>query len=78
MYLINWLYLGRERPQARPLFSVLSADCRPRSSIIYSIYIYYTMGPGPGLVARVLWLYWMRLASSGVGGVRRVRLANTR
>jgi len=35
----------------------------------------YTMGPGPGLVARVLWLYCMRLASSGVGGVRRVRLA---
>ena len=35
------------------------------------------MGPGPGLVARVLWLYCMRLASlaSGVGGVRRVRLA---
>jgi len=26
-------------------------------------------------VARVLWLYCMRLASSGVGGVRRVRLA---
>jgi len=24
-----------------------------------------TMGPGPGLVARVLWLYCMRLASSG-------------
>jgi len=35
----------------------------------------YTMGPGPGLVARVLWLYCMRLASSAVGGVRRVRLA---
>jgi len=34
-----------------------------------------TMGPGPGLVARVVWLYCMRLASSGVGGVRRVRLA---
>jgi len=34
-----------------------------------------TTGPGPGLVARVLWLYCMRLASSGVGGVRRVRLA---
>jgi len=33
------------------------------------------MGPGPELVARVLWLYCMRLASSGVGGVRRVRLA---
>ena len=39
---------------------------------------YDTMGPGPGLVARVLWLYCMRLASSGVGGVRRVRLANIR
>jgi len=34
-----------------------------------------TMGPGPGLVARVLWLCYMRLASSGVGGVRPVRLA---
>jgi len=34
------------------------------------------MGPGPGLaVAHVLWRYCMRLASSGVGGVRRVRLA---
>jgi len=39
--------------------------------------IIYTIGAGPGLVARVLWLYCMRLASSGVGvgGVRRVRLA---
>ena len=34
-----------------------------------------TMGPGPGLVAHVLWRYCMRLASSGVGGVQRVRLA---
>ena len=34
-----------------------------------------TMGPGPGLVAHVLWRYCMRLASSGVGGVRWVRLA---
>ena len=34
-----------------------------------------TMVPGPGLVAHVLWWYCMRLASSGVGGVRRVRLA---
>ena len=33
------------------------------------------MGPGPGLVAHVLWRYCMRLASSGVGGMRRVRLA---
>ena len=32
------------------------------------------MGPGPGLVAHVLWRYCMRLASSGVGGMRRVRL----
>ena len=32
------------------------------------------MGPGPGLVAHVLWRHCMRLASSGVGGVRRVRL----
>jgi len=38
-------------------------------------HIFYTMGPGPGLVARVLWLYCMQLASSGVGGVRRVQLA---
>jgi len=40
------------------------------------LFNYNTMGPGPGLVARVLWLYYcMRLASSGVGGVRRVWLA---
>ena len=37
--------------------------------------LFYTMGPGPGLVAHVLWRYCMRLASSDVGGVRRVRLA---
>ena len=43
-------------------------------SIYLSIFI-YTMGPGPGLVAHVLWWYCMRLVSSGVGGVRRVRLA---
>ena len=42
----------------------------------FLVYIYiYNMGPGPGLVAHVLWRYCMRLASSGVGGVRRVRLA---
>jgi len=44
--------------------------------ITYSYITYYsdtdTMGPGPGLVARVLWLYCMRLASSGVGCVHRV------
>ena len=47
--------------------------CFRRSDVLE----YITMGPGPGLVARVLWLYYMRLASSGVGvgGVRRVRLA---
>ena len=39
---------------------------------------HYTMGPGPGLVAHVLWRYCMRLASSGVGGVRRVRLDASR
>ena len=39
-----------------------------------AIYI-HTMGPGPGLVAHVLWRYCMRLASLGVGGVRPVRLA---
>ena len=33
------------------------------------------MGPGPGLVAHVLWRYCMRLTSSGVGGVRPVWLA---
>ena len=43
--------------------------------ILYIIYYTNTMGPGPGLVAHVLWRYCMRLASSGVGGVRRVRLA---
>ena len=37
--------------------------------------IIHKTGPGPGLVAHVLWQYCMRLASSGVGGVRRVRLA---
>ena len=45
---------------------------------IYILYIcIYTMGPGPGLglVTHVLWRYCMRLASSGVDGVRRVRLA---
>jgi len=44
---------------------------------MFLCYMSYTMGPGPGLVAHVLWRYCMRLASSGVGvgGVRRVRLA---
>jgi len=40
------------------------------------MYILYTMGRGRGVVAHVLWQYCMRLASSGVGGVRRVRLAS--
>jgi len=39
------------------------------------LFVYSTMGPGPGLVAHVLWRYCMRLASLGVGGMRRVRLA---
>ena len=43
--------------------------------LLYFIIYYFTMGPGLGLVAHVLWRYCMRLASSGVGGVRRVRLA---
>ena len=43
-------------------------------SVDYIIIILYTitMGPGPGLVARVVCLYCMRLASSGVGCVHRV------
>jgi len=47
-------------------------DCDPSGAPLVG---QWTMGPGPGLVARVVWLYCMRLASSGVGGVRRVRLA---
>ena len=47
-------------------------DCGPSGAPLVG---QRTMGPGPGLVAHVLWRYCMRLASSGVGGVRRVRLA---
>jgi len=47
----------------------------PRIPAAILYLLLYTMGPGPGLVAHVLWRYCMRLASSGVGGVRRVRLA---
>ena len=47
-------------------------DCDPSGAPLVG---QRTMGPGPGPVARVLWLYCMRLASSGVGGLRRVRLA---
>jgi len=43
--------------------------------MIFVIIIIITMGPGPGLVAHVLWRYCMWLASSGVEGVRLVRLA---
>jgi len=43
--------------------------------LYYCSKILATMRPGPGLVAHVLWRYCMRLASSGVGGVRRARLA---
>ena len=39
------------------------------------IYILWGQGQGWWLVAHVLWRYCMRLASPGVGGVRRVRLA---
>jgi len=46
-------------------------DCDPSGAPLVG---QWTMGPGPGL-AHVLWRYCMRLASSGVGGVRRVRLA---
>jgi len=47
-------------------------DCDPSGAPLVG---QRTMGPGPGLVAHVLWRYCMRLASSGVGDVRRVRLA---
>ena len=47
-------------------------DCDPSGAPLVG---QRTMGPGPGLVAYVVWRYCMRLASSGVGGVRRVRLA---
>jgi len=47
-------------------------DCDPSGAPLVG---QRTMGPGPGLVAHVLCRYCMRLASSGVGGVRRVRLA---
>jgi len=71
------------QPQPQPVASSLRSSSTYVLYILYYIIILYiiiiyTMGPGPGLVARVLWLYCMRLASSGVGGVRRVRLANTR
>ena len=46
-----------------------------RGDIYNIIILILNMGPGPGLVAHVLWRYCMRLASSGVGGMRRVRLA---
>ena len=49
--------------------------CCDQYTVYCSILHQYTMGPGPGLVTHVLWRYCMRLASSGVGGVRRVRLA---
>ena len=47
-------------------------DCDPSGAPLIG---QRTMGPGSGLVAHVLWRYCMRLASSGVGGVWRVRLA---
>ena len=47
-------------------------DCDPSGAPLVG---QRTMGPGPGLVAHVLWRYCMRLASLGVGGMRRVRLA---
>ena len=47
-------------------------DCDPSGAPLVD---QRTTGLGPGLVAHVLWRYCMRLASSGVGGVRRVRLA---
>jgi len=50
-------------------------DCDPSGAPLVG---QWTMGPGPGLVAHVLWRYCMGLASSGVGGVRRVRLASGR
>ena len=50
-------------------------DCDPSGTSGAPLVGQRTMRPGPGLVAHVLWRYCMRLASSGVGGVRRVRLA---
>ena len=47
-------------------------DCDPSGAPLVG---QRTMGTGPGPVAHVLWRYCMRLASSGVGGVRQVRLA---
>jgi len=60
------------RPPADLNAATTDKDCDPSGAPLVG---QRTMGPGPGLVARVLWLYCMRLASSGVGGVRRVRLA---
>jgi len=60
------------RPPADLNAATTDKDCDPSGAPLVG---QRTMGPGPGLAARVLWLYSMRLASSGVGGVRRVRLA---
>jgi len=60
------------RPHADLNAATTDKDCDPSGAPLVG---QRTKGPGPGLVARVLWLYCMRLASSGVGGVRRVRLA---
>jgi len=62
------------RPPADLNAATTDKDCDPSGAPLVG---QRTMGPGsgPGLVAHVLWLYCMRLASSGVGGVRRVRLA---
>ena len=60
------------RPPADLNAATTDKDCDPSGAPLVR---QRTMGPGAGLMARVLWLYCMRLASSGVGGVRRVRLA---
>jgi len=62
-----------DRRAALPIWARMPRTINYRT--VNPTYSYHTMGPGPGLVAHVLWRYCMRLASSGVGGVRRVRLA---
>ena len=64
--------LSLRRPPADLNAATTDKDCDPSGAPLVG---QRTMGPGPGLVARVLWLYCTRLASSGVGGVRRVWLA---
>jgi len=71
VYIYNIIYIWIIRIICICIYNIVYL-CTYGCVCVYNI---RTMGPGPGLVARVLWLYCMRLASSGVGGVRRVRLA---